>query len=109
MPIPISSKPTKFWSRTCPKTSARRSCPRWRGRNSAPFPAHKPRNKRKDRRSGFDLPPCRRDEQRNHGRVLAVGILARAEDVEVANANRLEAIRRAERLAIQFAGQLGGT
>ena len=38
-----------------------------------------------------------RDEQRNHGRVLAVRILPRAEDVEVADRHGLETVRGRER------------
>ena len=49
-----------------------------------------------------------RDEQRNDGRVGAVGVLPRSEDVEVADADRLETIGGREGLAIILGGQLGG-
>ena len=48
------------------------------------------------------------DEQRDHGRVLAVRILPRAKDVEVADRHGLETVRVREGLAVEFGGQLGG-
>ncbi len=49
-----------------------------------------------------------RDEQRNHGRIGAIGVLPRAEDVEIADRDRFELVGRGEGLAIEFARQLGG-
>src|SRR5881628_4200693 len=54
------------------------------------------------------LPRERRgDEARHHGGVLRLRILARAEDVEVAQDDRLEAVCRVEGDAVPFARELG--
>ena len=49
-----------------------------------------------------------RDEQRDHGRVGAVGVLPRPENVEVAQGDGFESVGGGECLAVKFRGQLGG-
>ena len=47
-----------------------------------------------------------RDEQGDHGAILRIEVLARAEDVEVAQHHGLESIRPPERLAVGLARDL---
>ena len=48
------------------------------------------------------------DEQRNHGRVGAAGILSWPEDVEIADRDRFQPVGGSAGLAVVFGGQFGG-